>query len=52
MVKEAEKDGGVDIDKLILELKEHPEVINQEIKKLLEDGTAYEPRPGKLRYLG
>ena len=52
MVKEAEKDGGVDIDKIILELKEPPSVINEEIKKLLEDGVAYEPRPGKLRYLG
>ncbi|MBX4212343.1 hypothetical protein KW787_02720 [Candidatus Pacearchaeota archaeon] len=52
MVKEAEKDGGIQIDKIILDLKEPPEVINQEIKKLLEDGVAYEPRPGKLRYLG
>lgn len=52
MLKVAEKDGGIDIDKMILELKEHPDVINQEIKKLLEDGIAYEPRPGKLRYLG
>ncbi|MBU0466208.1 MAG: OB-fold nucleic acid binding domain-containing protein [Nanoarchaeota archaeon] len=52
MVKEAEKDGGIDIDKIILELKEPPEIINNEIKKLLEDGVAYEPRPGKLRYLG
>ncbi len=52
MVKDAESSGGVDIDKIILELKEHPEIINQEIKRLLEDGIAYEPRPGKLRYLG
>ncbi len=52
MVKEAETQGGIDIEKIILELKEHPDVINQEIKRLLEDGIAYEPRPGKLRYLG
>ena len=52
MVKEGEKTNGVEIEKMILELKEHPEVINQEIKKLLEDGKVYEPRPGKLRYLG
>jgi RPA family protein len=52
MIKEAEKDGGINIDKIIMELKESPEIINQEIKKLLEDGTAYEPRPGKIRYLG
>jgi len=52
MVKNAEKDGGVSIENLILELKEPAEIINQEIKKLLEDGVAYEPRPGKLRWLG
>jgi len=52
LVKEAEKDNGIDIDKIILALKEPPEVINQEIKKLLEEGIVYEPRPGKLRYLG
>jgi len=52
MVKEAEAEGGIDTEKIILELKESPDAINKEIKKLLEDGIAYEPRPGKLRYLG
>ncbi len=52
MIKAAEKDGGVEIEKIILELKEHPDPINQEIKRLLEEGIAYEPRPGKLRWLG
>lgn len=52
LLKGAEKDNGIGIDNIIMELKEHPDVINNEIKKLLEDGVAYEPRPGKLRYLG
>jgi len=52
MIKEAEKDGGIDVEKIILDLHEKPETINKEIKKLLEDGIAYEPRPGKIRYLG
>ncbi len=52
LVKNAEKEGGVDIEKIILDLHESPEVINSEIKKLLEDGVAYEPRPGRLRWLG
>lgn len=52
MLKATEKDGGLDIERLILELKEHPDVINQEIRKLLEGGIAYEPRPGRLRWLG
>jgi len=52
MVKEGEKDGGANIEQIILDLKESPDLINQEIKKLLEDGVVYEPRPGKIRYLG
>jgi len=52
MVKESEADGGANIDHIILNLKEAPDMINQEIKKLLEDGVIYEPRPGKIRYLG
>ena len=51
-IKEAEKDGGIDVEKIIVDLKEKPEIINGEIKKLLEDGIVYEPRPGKIRYLG
>ncbi|MEK6825716.1 MAG: OB-fold nucleic acid binding domain-containing protein [Nanoarchaeota archaeon] len=52
LVKNAEKEGGIDIEKIILESRESPHVINEEIKKLLEDGLVYEPRPGKLRWLG
>jgi RecG-like helicase len=52
MVKDGEADGGANIDQIIMNLKEAPEIINQEIKKLLEDGVVYEPRPGKIRYLG
>ncbi len=52
-IKSGESEGGIDTDKIILELREtSPEVINQEIKKLLEDGIIFEPRPGKLRWLG
>ena len=52
MIKQGESDGGVDTDKIIMEIKANPDIINQEIQKLLEDGLAYEPRPGKIRYLG
>lgn len=52
MLKESEKDEGIDTEKIILELKEAPTLINQEIKKLMEDGIAFEPRPGRLRWLG
>jgi len=52
IIKEQEANGGADTEKLILELKSPPETINSEIKKLLEEGIIYEPRPGKVRYLG
>jgi len=52
MIKTGESEGGVEVEKIILDLKESPDVINQEIKKLLENGVVYEPRPGRLRYLG
>lgn len=52
MVKMEDASGGADIEKIIMELKESPDLISQEIKRMLEDGIIYEPRPGKLRYLG
>ena len=52
MVRKAEASGGIDTEKIIMELKESPEIINNEVKKLLEDGVIYEPRPARLRYLG
>lgn len=51
MVKEAEPEG-VSQEKIMLDLHETPELINQEIKKALEQGIIYEPRPGMLRHLG
>src|SRR3989344_1436423 len=36
MLKEGEKNGGVDVDRIIMELKEQPQAINQEIKNLRE----------------
>jgi len=51
-IKKAEKDGGVDTDSLILDLEFAPDLINGEIRKLLEEGLIYEPRPGRLSYLG
>jgi len=52
MIKKEEQNGGIDSEKLIMEISASPELINQEIRKLLEEGIIYEPRPGKLRYLG
>lgn len=53
IIKEAEEEGGIEVDKIIMSLRESsPEMINQEIKKLLEGGIIFEPRPGKIRWLG
>jgi len=53
LIKETEEDGGIEKDQIIIRLKDvSPEIINQEIKKFLEEGIIFEPRPGKVRYLG
>jgi len=50
-IKDAEPEG-ISSERIILDLHETPELINQEIKKALEQGIVYEPRPGMLRWLG
>ena len=50
-IKDSEPNG-ISFDKIILELNESSELVNQEIRKALEQGIIYEPRPGRLRYLG
>jgi RecG-like helicase len=51
LIKASDADGGLDIDKIIMALKEPVDQINKEITELLEDGTIYEPKPGRLRVL-
>jgi len=52
-IKNAEEDGGVEMDQMIMNLRDvSPEIIKQEVQKLLEEGIIFEPRPGKVRYLG
>jgi RPA family protein len=52
-IKNSEEQGGIEKDALIMDLKDiSPEIINQEIQKFIEEGIVFEPRPGKVRYLG
>jgi len=52
-IKKAEQEGGIEVDKIILQLTDvSPEIVNQEIQKFIEEGIVFEPRPGKVRYLG
>ena len=51
-IKAAETDEGIDIDKIIMKLNSYSvEEINNLITSMLEEGTIYEPRPGRLRIL-
>lgn len=55
LIKASEKEGGIEIDKIIMNssLNEaSPEIINKEIQRLLEEGIIFEPHPGKIRWLG
>ena len=52
MIKSSEPSGGVDTEELVKTLDQPSDAINGEIKKLLEEGIIFEPRPGKVRWLG
>ncbi len=53
MIKASEEYEGIEKEEIINKIKNtNPETINQEIQKLIEDGIVYEPRPGRVRYLG
>jgi RecG-like helicase len=52
-IKNSEEEGGVYVDKIIMSHREvSSDIINQEIQRLLEEGIIFEPRPGKVRWLG
>lgn len=52
-IKNSENDGGIDTEQIILKFRSaSPDLINKEINRLLEEGIIFEPRPGRLRYLG
>jgi len=53
IIRAAETNEGIDKEQIINQIKNaKPGIITQEIQKLLEDGIIYEPRPGRVRYLG
>jgi len=53
IIKNAEVNQGIDIDEIIMKIRDtSPDIINQEIKRMLEEGIIFEPRPGRVRYLG
>jgi len=52
-LQSSEDSSGIETEQIILKIKSSdPSAINSEIIKLLEDGIIFEPRPGRVRYLG
>jgi len=52
-LRSSEDSNGMETEQIILKLKSSdPSAINSEIIKLIEDGVIFEPRPGRVRYLG
>ena len=52
-IKNSEEEGGIEMDNLKNILRDlSPIIIEQEVQKFLEEGIVFEPRPGKIRYLG
>ena len=53
LIKNSEENNGIEVDEITQKFHETPQtIINQEIQKLLEEGIVFEPRPGKIRWLG
>ncbi|MDP3987238.1 MAG: OB-fold nucleic acid binding domain-containing protein [Nanoarchaeota archaeon] len=53
LIKNSEEEGGIEINEIIKKFSDAPpSLVNQEIQKFLEEGIAFEPRPGKVRWLG
>ena len=46
-------DEGIYVDQIKVDMKEiSGEIVDQETQKFLEEGVIFEPRPGKVKYLG
>ena len=53
LIKISEVYQGIDKDEIIMKLNNiKPEIISQEVQRLIEDGLIYESKPGRVRYLG
>ncbi len=53
LIKDSETNEGIEKEEMIMKLEHsNPKTISQEIQKLLEEGIIYEPKPGRVRYLG
>ena len=51
IIKNAEAEEGIDIDKLIMQMHQPVDDIKNSVTEMLESGEIFEPRPGRLRIL-
>ncbi len=52
LIKNSESEGGIELEKIAANVSSSNDFVNSEIQKLLEEGIIFEPRPGKVRWLG
>ena len=52
LIRNSESEGGIDMEKISAYANSSSEIIALEIQKLLEEGIIFEPRPGRVRWLG
>lgn len=52
LIRNSETEGGIDSEKIIMDVEAKEAPVKEVLKKLLEEGLIYEPRPGRIRWLG
>lgn len=52
LIRSSEENGGVEMEKIIMDTEAKENSVKDIIKRLLEEGLIYEPRPGRIRWLG
>lgn len=52
LIRNSESEGGIEIAKIGDYVNSPPDAVKNEVNKFLEEGIVFEPRPGKIRWLG
>ena len=52
LIRNSESEGGIEIEKISPYLNSPQDAVKNEVNKFLEEGIVFEPRPGKIRWLG
>jgi RPA family protein len=52
LIKNSEATGGIEASKISSYANVPSDIVEKEIQRLLEEGTIFEPSPGKVRWLG